>query len=319
MKDFLRGIEIEQILERFAQWAGNIGALQNSKSPLSLEYRLRDAPLVRASIVNYLQDLNISTQDGQYPVIISKEFTSLHFSAIDIATGRRQNRIAVSSSVDVDAEHSEYDISSESDISSIPSSTGEKPLPPTSEIQELILAIKTGLDSLFKSSIFIRNFAPNDKRLRAAKTVVFDNRADITYINNRYPSLRCRNETLVTRLGEANARRRQYFKYCRDHNDRLSTPAFQDKTPASHEVSARETKSAKLILTEERKSSLFYETEATAFGAAAIAPSRLLDTDDPPAVSIVSFATSVASSSYEELVFPPVPTEGQTGSPFLYP
>jgi hypothetical protein len=66
-KDFLRDRDIQQMQERYTQWAGNLGALQHFKSPLSLEHRLRDAPLVRDSLLNTLTDLHDSIQAGRNP------------------------------------------------------------------------------------------------------------------------------------------------------------------------------------------------------------------------------------------------------------
>ena len=67
VKDFLHGRDIQQMQERYDQWAGNLGALQSFESPLSLDHRLRDAPLVRDSILNTLADLHTSIQAGKNP------------------------------------------------------------------------------------------------------------------------------------------------------------------------------------------------------------------------------------------------------------
>ena len=226
----------------------------------------------------------------------------------------------------MDTDLFEYNLSSSgSDTSSILSSgSGRNALAPTSEIQELISAIGTGIDSLFKASIFIRRFAPEDKRQRAAKTKAFDNRADVMYVNDRYPSLRHKNITLAACLGEANARRRQYFKYRRDHDVRLSTMDSKDdsdpiiqKQPG---VIAQIPEPVKSIVTTETKPSLIAETEATLFVLDAATQPRMLEMYEiPPATSVVSIATSVAETSDEELTFPPVPAAAQSGSPFLCP
>ena len=227
---------------------------------------------------------------------------------------------------EVDADNSEFDISSESDTSSVVSTPGgKKSLDTKSEIQELMLAIKIGLDSLFKASMFIRNCAPNDKRLQAAKTEPFDKCADIMYVNDRYHLLSNKNKELATRLGEANARRRQFFKYCRDkycrdHNDRLSTAGdtqgVQTGTRGSEKISVR----VESVMRKEKTSSQETGSKATAFNAGAAAHAGLLKIDDDlPARSVASFATSVADSSDNDLTFPPVPDDGQTGSPFLCP
>ncbi|MCJ1369865.1 hypothetical protein MMC20_001077 [Loxospora ochrophaea] len=298
--------DVQQVRDRFDQWAGNLGALQPFKSPRSLEHRLREVPLVRDSIFSVLIDLRSSVQ-----------------AATDIALGKLQNRIANALVTGPDTDLSEYDISSSESDSSFSSSDERRAVNPTSEIQELIFATKAGLDSLFKASIFIRKFAPKERRLRAAETKPFDNRADIMYVNDRYPLLTDKNAALVARLGEANARRRQYFKYRRDHNERLSMVAAEgdlDTKKGQLELNVKRAGLAKTVLTVETKPSLFAETEATAFVVDKAAQAQTLELPSAPqAMSIVSFATSVAENSDEELPFPPLPAEAEDGSPFLCP
>lgn len=142
---------------------------------------------------------------------VELKLTDIFSLAISIATGRLQNRFASASIIELDTDFTEYNISfSESETSSILSSDYEEnALAPTSEIRELTSAINTGIDALFKTSMFIRKFAPQDKRTRAAKTEPFDKRADVLYVKDRYPAIMRKNAALVGRLGEANARRRQ--------------------------------------------------------------------------------------------------------------
>lgn len=247
----------------------------------------------------------------------------LHYEATDIALGKRQNRVAEPSVQDLDIDLSEYDLSSsQSDSSSVPSSDGRNALAPTSEMQELMSAIKISLDSLFRTSIFIRKFSSKDKRLRAAGKEIFDNGADKLYLEDRYPLLKG-NTTLVRRLSEANARRRQFFKYCRDHSDHLSTPTAKGKSddakaqacPVSMKDAPAET-----IWTAERKSSLLADTEATAFVADEAAQAQMLKLiEEPETVSAVSFATSVAETPDEDWPFPPIPAEAFTDPHFTCP
>lgn len=67
VKEFLHGRDVQQMQERYDQWAGNLGALQHFTSSLSLEHRIQDAPLVRESILNTLEHLLVSTQAGKRP------------------------------------------------------------------------------------------------------------------------------------------------------------------------------------------------------------------------------------------------------------
>lgn len=177
---------------------------------------------------------------------------------------------------------------------------------------------------MFKASIFIRKFAAKDKRARAAKTKPFENRADILYIEDRYPSVMRKNKGLAARLGEANARRRQFFKYRRDHCERLSTvtPESGLTSVPKPQIGSKISKAGpiKSGLTTDTQPSLFTETQATAFMADETAQARMLDMyESTRALSVTSFATSVAEISDEELPFPPVPVEAEAGSPFLCP
>ncbi len=316
-RDILAPRDVEQIQDRFNQWAGNLGALQPFESPLSLEQRLRDAPLVRESIINSLSDLDSSVQAGKDSIRSRSDSTYIYI-ATDIALGKRENRTTGPPITGPEIDLAEYDLSSsESDSSSLPSLDERNVLAPTSEMQELMSAIWTGLDSLFKASIFIRKFASQDKRVRAAETKPFDNRADVMYINDRYPLLN-KNPTLVHRLGEANARRRQYFKYRRDHDERLSTVAIKIDSENVNAQPLRVVKSTQTA-TKETISTRPADTQATPFMAEA-AQTRMLETSGAPeAMSAVSFATSVVETSDEDLSFPSVPAEADTGSPVLCP
>ena len=217
---------------------------------------------------------------------------------------------------------SEYDLSSsESDSSSLLSLEDRNALAPTSEMQELVSAIRTGLDSLFKASIFIRKNASDNKRLRAAETRPFDNRADVMYIKDRYPLLN-KIPTLVARLGEANARRRQYFKYSRDHDEHLSTVTTDgdsDNVNAQAHPVVTIPRTAKSVLTAHTKPSLLAETKATTLMAETAEARMIQKLEVLEPMSQVSYATFVAETSDEELPFPPVPFEADDGSPFLCP
>ena len=192
----------------------------------------------------------------------------------------------------------------------------------TSEMQALISAIDTGLGSLFRASIFIRANTGRERRLRAETMEPFDNRADIMYVSDRYPSLN-HNATLVGRLGEANARRRQYFRYLRDHDERLSTVTTKGNSvnvKAQRGPDAGVPAPAKTLSIVETQPSLLADTEATAFVADEAAQGEMLRIlEAPKALSAVSYATSIAETSDEDLSFPPVPVEAQSGTPFLCP
>ena len=243
--------------------------------------------------------------------------------ASDIALGKRPNRVTKHPVAGSDVDLLEYGLyPSESDSSSVSSSGGETAPDHTSEIQELLSAIRIEIDSLFKASIFIRKNASRDRRLKAASKDLFDNGADMMHVRDRYPLLK-ENSTLVPRLGEANARRRQYFKYLSDHDERLATVPNNDdldNVKAQAHPGVARAEAAMTELTGETKPSLLADTAATTFVADEAAQDRMLGMSAAPkANSVVSFATSVAETSDEDLPFPPVPAEAKDGSSFYCP
>jgi len=58
--------EAVDCLGRFKIWAGNIGAFQQFESQSSLDYRLRDASKIAAQIVDLLDELAESIEDGMW-------------------------------------------------------------------------------------------------------------------------------------------------------------------------------------------------------------------------------------------------------------
>lgn len=60
--------EITDALERFALWAGNLGALREPTSKLSLECRLAEAPEIRMQIHEHLDYLLEAIDDGMLDI-----------------------------------------------------------------------------------------------------------------------------------------------------------------------------------------------------------------------------------------------------------
>ncbi|EXF81271.1 regulator of conidiation-1 [Colletotrichum fioriniae PJ7] len=300
--------DFAQLLERFEQWAGNLGALRQLSSRLSLDHRLRDSPTVRAPISSMLEDLNESAR-------------------MEIVSGRRPNRVMPTLDI-TEEELEEFDISSsssESGASTTSNSTRDSRHDKPSEIQKLLSAIRTSLNSLFKASVFIRKFAPEDRRQRASKTKPFVNTADLMYIKDKYSILWETNEPLAIRLAEANARRRQYFKYRQQHQEKLASQ--QDDIimgrrdahlRAEPKPIDREPLPQGSIVSAMTKPSILAETEATEFVRNKEPETQFFALQSPePAMSVFSMATTVVEASDAELQFPPIPQEGQKSDSFL--
>lgn len=56
-KDRLTSQQVNDELERFSLWMGNIGALNPPESSMSLDFRLRDAEDIHAHILGLINDL----------------------------------------------------------------------------------------------------------------------------------------------------------------------------------------------------------------------------------------------------------------------
>jgi len=250
-----------------------------------------------------------------------------HLTATAIAKGDCDNRISRAANFS-DSETLEFGISDESDASSNEGSDSEKrDQVGTSEIEELISAMSICVTSLFKASAFIRKHSSQDKRKRASKAAPFDNKADIMHIADKYHLYGSeRNEALATRMGEANARRRQYFKYRRDHVERLANDKVEQKNsekprgeqtlPTSAIQGSVPAKSVVTALTNLQSAA---ETEATNF----LAPQAGENAGDAAqlelAPSVISYATFIHEPSENELAFPPIPREAKKDLPFVCP
>lgn len=57
--------ELDDIFSRFKLWAGNLGALHDSRLPTSLAHRLREAPHIQDEFQALLQDLVSNIEDRE--------------------------------------------------------------------------------------------------------------------------------------------------------------------------------------------------------------------------------------------------------------
>lgn len=300
--------EIENHQERFDQWTGNLGAFHNPESRLSLEYRLRNNPIIRDAILRHLADLCDSIR-----------------SALDIVSGKRQNRTAsplIISATDL----AEFDVSSGSESSRLSfSDKNVTVVSSSSEIEELASAIRGSINSLFKTSVFIRKFAPKERRKRAAeKTDRFVSQTDEMYIKDRYPAVERKGRgDLIVRLGLANAHRRQYFTYCREHSDRLSgTDSAKDRKEADNPRLGQEAKQEVVTTAEHTQRSFLATTQATSLPVLAdneVSREFPKSLEAEPSPSLVSYATTIDISVGDDTAFPPLPSDAHNNSFFLCP
>ncbi|KAI1413447.1 hypothetical protein F5Y13DRAFT_189354 [Hypoxylon sp. FL1857] len=190
----IRSDAIEDILDRYLLWTGNLGALHEPTNKLSLDCRLLAAPEIRDQICEFLDDLQEAVDDLMEISLGNHPNRELHTP--NDSEGAWENEIGDSSS-----ESSHLD-----------------------EAQSLLEIISQCIRSLFRIGVLVRKASPRDRFQRALQhsESAFPAWFDIDYVRHKYPKL-CRPDSreLAERLGSANAKRRQYIKYCRDHKTRL--------------------------------------------------------------------------------------------------
>ena len=177
---------LQDELGRFRLWCGNIGAHRHGRS--SLDHRLREASHVKIRVVELLQ--RIQSLLGEIDAIIN---------------GRK---------IPWDAEpHSNTSESDDETGSEV--DEGE-----STELQQLTASISELITNLMQLSSTIRNPAPHDqfKQFRNIDTSYYE-AFDITHVKDKFPNSE---EFLVTRMGRAISRRRQYLRYREEHRERLA-------------------------------------------------------------------------------------------------
>ncbi|KAI1657010.1 hypothetical protein F4813DRAFT_88267 [Daldinia decipiens] len=186
---------IEDALDRFLLWSGNLGALHLPENKLSLDYRVRAAPEIRDQICEFLDDLRLSIEELTEASILS----TLNLESLGLSddTTELGSKDATSYTL--------------KQVSSY-------------EAQSLLEEISQCIRSLFRVGVLIRKAVPRDRFQEALRRSdsMFPPAFDIDYAKNKHPKL-CKNdmEWLAERIGKANAQRRQYIQYCRDHRTRL--------------------------------------------------------------------------------------------------
>ncbi|KAL6695032.1 hypothetical protein J3F84DRAFT_399904 [Trichoderma pleuroticola] len=179
-------------LERFCLWAGNLGALREPNSKLSIEYRLADAPEVRIEIHRQL-DYLLETID-------------------DVAT------IVQESQTNCELKEDDKDIEHFDNF-------GDAQQGPAEEIRMNFELISVSLKALFRIAVLIRKTSPDCRFERAihSSKFTFPHAFDVDHVREKHPKLKTEGQSwLAERLGKAIAGRRQFIKYCRDHRDRLA-------------------------------------------------------------------------------------------------
>ncbi|KAG8162228.1 hypothetical protein KVR01_007993 [Diaporthe batatas] len=190
--------KVEDVLDRFKLWAGNLGALHPAHKRVSLESRLADSPGVRDQICEHLDDMQEASQD--LLSLLSERRSRLEFNAHD--TPETSNTKEPEHDP---TQHEEYTSKEE-------------------EADYILRMVSECLRALFRIGILVRKATPRDRFELALQRseYAFSAQFDINYVRERYPKLASEDsDWLVSRLGFANSKRRQFINYARDHRAKL--------------------------------------------------------------------------------------------------
>ena len=154
------------------------------------------------------------------------------FPGIAIVSGERPQSQSSPSEPIEESLHEEF--SELSDTSGSGGSLADQ-ASPTSELQQLFLAIAETVTSLLKLSISIRRSTPRDRYARVASLSPLNPSFDINHVYEKYPRLRSK-PWLVEKLGRAITRRRDFLRYRERHHEKLadSNVLSAPKKPPDH-------------------------------------------------------------------------------------
>jgi len=196
------------------------------------------------------------------------------------------------------------------------------PLRATSELQQLMSDVVEVITCLLRLSMAIRNPAPHDQFMASGQIDISSFESfDISHVQAKFP---CAEGYLITRLGKAISRRRQYLKYRNERHKKLAQ-GIEDvieapkavAEPIGIEVARTEVTRTDTAPTEINPES----TVASSIPLAMKAPTTYIDPDEDVysegELSQTSYATSTNEST--KLRPPPIPKEAQEGTPFECP
>ena len=212
---FVALTSVTDAIERFALWAGNIGALRRPESKMSLDFRLSDAADVRHQIHRQLDEMIDAMTSRSCPSQHADgKLSNAKVTVRRIADGTIPNQ---NTALDLD----ELDPSTSSSITE--GDTSKDPKTASDEASAMLEIILESIRSLFRIGIIVRKLSPPDRFRRAlqAPDSAFLPSFDIEHVEHSHP--KTKSAGLATRLGDAIAKRRQFIRYCQ--NNRLDLGA----------------------------------------------------------------------------------------------
>lgn len=233
-RDQLNQESLEDEFGRLRVWSGNLGALQKGHS--SLDYRLRDSPLLSGNALKFLEELNHNLNEAC--AIVSE--TRLPY----------EDQAKPDSSESLNGDDDD-DFFSEDDDSDAGSSKNEL----TMRYEEIVDII----DNLYKLSVRIRTPTIRSRSLKAASYHPKDPETGIDILGAyasydrqhteellwhlRRPHVgetQSNDDYIVSRLAQSVTLRRRQFKYWKRHREKLAVSTIPEDSPGPVELPAEQ-------------------------------------------------------------------------------
>ena len=198
---------LEDELGRFKIWAGNIAAHRPAHSRRSLEYRLRDSSGLQEMVLSLLQDLLVATRDLRKQLLWENTLITHERPADDLAASTTEEETRSSPN---DTEYEEGDMFELSDEESIEEDT---------PVHQALSEVHDVITCLLRFSMTLRRPSRDDQRRGdpegVAEAFVVH---DTEHVRAKFPEAP---DYLVRRLGMTLSKHRQYFRYRREHHQKL--------------------------------------------------------------------------------------------------
>lgn len=198
---------LEDELGRFKIWAGNIAAHRPAHSRRSLEYRLRDSSGLKEMVLSLLQDLLVAIRDLRKQLLWRNTLVT-HETPTDDSTASTTHE--GTRLPPIDTEYEEVDMFELSDEESIDEDT---------PVHQALSEVHDVITCLLRFSMTLRRPSRDDQRRGdpegVAEAFVVH---DTEHVRAKFPEAP---DYLVRRLGMTLSKHRQYFRYRREHHQKL--------------------------------------------------------------------------------------------------
>jgi hypothetical protein len=252
----MKYVHVNEELDRFGLFVGNIGALHQPHSPMSIESRLHEASDVLIHVLGLLTDLNE----------VSEEL-------LEIISGGREGMVADTS------DRKEEDEEGTNEEDELREEIGETI---TRLFRASILIRQAAPTDLFAKALSRNQYTFNDQ-------------FDIAHVSEKYCKLATDDSAwLCRRLGRAITQRRRYLGYIRDHHEKLEGMFVHhnhtnNSTARPQAPAIKQPLASRLML--DTASNHSFLTKATTIDPARITPQLLAVGDSEPEDDALSYTT----------------------------